>query len=142
VLSSVEEQIEHGRTVVTDGGLRMLRERLGLTRGAIADMLQTDVVTYTGWEKRPDTALWRATAARIGRFHVAAWRALGKLEEIEMDINLLHPLHVAASVTGVPQEVLLQWYREDRLPGEDLGVLGVWLYRDNLGEVNQIGDWD
>jgi len=142
VLSSVEEQIEHGRTVVADEGLRRLRTHLGLTRGAIADMLQTDVITYTGWEERPGTTLWRATAARIGRFHVAALRALEKLEEVDIHLNHLHPLHVAASVTGVPQEVLLQWYREDRLPGEDLGVLGVWLYREKLHTVSQIGDWD
>jgi len=140
--SSEESQIQHGRTVVTNSDLHALRTRLGLTRGAMADMLQTDVVTYTGWEARPDTVLWRATAARIGRFHVAAVRALKNFEEVDISLDRLHPLHVAASITGVPQEVLLQWYREDRLPGEDLGVLGVWLYRDSLSEVNQIGNWD
>jgi hypothetical protein len=49
----------------------------------------------------------------------------------------LVPLHIAASTLGLPQEVLLQWYRNERFEAVDLGILGLWIHRDKVQEIAQ-----
>jgi hypothetical protein len=132
-------RITEGRRVIAEGELRPLRETLALTRGAMADLLATDVATYTTWESKPGTKLWKSTAARVGVFYRSATRSLALLADEGVDLSVLLPLHVAATETGVPQEVLLRWHREGWLTGEDLGVLGLWVRRDDLAELTGPG---
>jgi len=124
-----------GREVVANEKLQLLRERLGLTRSAMAELLNTSIFTYSSWEKRPNTAVWPSTAGRIGRFYQAATRQLDILDEELISIGELMPLHGAASVLGVPQEVLFKQYREGQLEAVDLGILGLWVYRDYIEAI-------
>ena len=133
------EHEERGRAVVANGDLRRLRDRLGLTRTAMAELLHTSTLTYTGWESRPDRTLWPSTAERIGRFYTQAERALNELDE---DLGELLPFYLAATYAGLPQEILLRFYREGKVLGVDLGILGLWLHRDDLGKLSLDQDFE
>lgn len=122
-----------GREVVTEGKLYKLRERLKLSRNAMADMLHTSFITYTNWEQQPGVRLWPSTAARIGAFYKAA---TAELEEHEAHggepLHELMPFHMVATYCGVPQEQLLHWYRDGQFEAVDLGILGLWVHRDEM----------
>lgn len=131
------EEVRLGREVVAEGNLRPLREKLGLTRSAMAELLHTSMFTYSSWELRPNTVLWPSTAGRIGRFYRAATAQLEGLEADGIQLDELMPLHIASSLLGMPQELLFQWYREGKFNAVDLGILGLWLYRDEVKDIPQ-----
>lgn len=122
-----------GREAVANGELKQLRERLGMTRTAMAEMLHTSVYTYTSWERRgAEVRLWPSTAERIGRFVTSAQQVLDELGE---DLVELIPFYVAATYSGIPQEILLRWYREGQVPAVDMGILGLWIHKDDLANL-------
>ena len=126
-----------GREIVAQGKLQSLREQLHLTRSAMAELLHTSVFTYSSWESKPHTQIWPTTASRIGRFYESAVHQLQLLAEDGISMEELVPLHIAASTLGVPQELLFKWCREEKLETADLGVLGLWIYRDNIDYLNK-----
>ncbi len=128
------DDIELGRAVASDGRLATLRGRLGLSRQAVAELLHTSTLVYTSWEKRA-VRLWPQTAERVGRFYRIASEELQLLEDDGITLSKLMPLYLAASTIGVPQELLLQWYREGKFDAVDLGILGLWVHRDDLAEL-------
>lgn len=128
-----------GRELVLKGRLEDLRDRLGLTRSAMAQLLGMSPVTYTKCERRPDYAgsMWSNTAERLGRF---SWLARIQLEQLEtegVDLAQLMPLPVVATMSGIPQEVLMKWHREGAIATEDLGILGLWIYREDLHLIGE-----
>lgn len=127
--------VQLGRDVVNDGRLQALRETLGLTRNAIADLLYTTPTTYASWESDKPVRMWPQTAERVGRFFTHASAQLVSLREHDIKIDELMPLFQAASKIGVPQELLLKRYREGLFHAEDLGMLGLWVYRDEIEQV-------
>lgn len=130
-----------GRTAVATGALRPLREKLGLSRTAMAEYLYASVGTYTAWEENPSTTLWDVTADRIGRFMVSIKRQLALLQEEDIKIEDIIPLHLAASQLGIPQEVLMAKYREGFFDTVDLGILGLWLWRSDLPNLGVYPRW-
>ena len=131
-LPDQEEAVALGRAVVADGRLRQLRERLGITRSAMAEMLYTNAVTYKDWEAMPEVNLRPATANRVGRFYYIANLELELLHESGFSPEDLVPFHVVATQLGVPQELLLQWYRDGKVPAVEAGILGLWVVRSDL----------
>jgi DNA-binding XRE family transcriptional regulator len=134
VLISNDEAVMLGREVVADGRLKDLRERLGLTRFAMAEILQIAWPTYANWERRP-VALRRETAARVGRFYKSAILELGVLQEHDVNISDMIPFHVVATVLGIPQEQLLYRYRNGEFEATDMGILGLWVHQSDLNEL-------
>lgn len=130
-----EEAAELGRAVVADGRLKILRNRLRITRSAMAGLLHTNMVTYADWERRPEVRLRPATAQRVGRFYHAAIQELDLLAEYGLDTDGLVPFHIMATLLGMPQEVLLQWYREERFTAVDAGILGLWVKLEDLNRL-------
>lgn len=127
-----------GRAVVADGRLRELREGLGLSRFAMSELLHTAPRVYTAWEENPATRLWPATASRAGRFYTNAIAELAYVKDVlQVDVSTLVPLYMAASELGTTQELLLKWYRDGRFVAEDLGILGLWVYRDAIGGIRR-----
>lgn len=121
--------------MVADGRLKQLRERLGITRSAMAEMLHTNAVTYKDWEARPQVNLRPATAQRVGRFYYAASLELELLQESGFAPEDLVPFHVVATQLGIPQELLLQWYRDEKVMAVDAGILGLWVHRSDLATL-------
>lgn len=129
-----QEAIDLGREVVRDGRLKALRKRLGLTRNAMAELLQTAWPTYSAWESRP-VMLHVSTAARVGRFFTFATQELELLDEMNVDISNLVPFHLVATVLGTPQEHLLNRYRNGEIKAVDLGLLGLWMDKKDLAAL-------
>lgn len=135
MLPSPEQAIALGRSVVADGRLKQLREDLGITRRAMAELLHTNLMTYANWERRPDTNLREATASRVGRFFYLAQKELQLLQEAGL-VNML-PFHVVATQLGLPHELLLEWYREGRFEATDAGILGLWVRREDMAKLRR-----
>lgn len=135
MLPDPETCIDLGRLVVADGRLKALRNRLGITRSAMSELLYTNMVTYADWERRPNVNLRRNTAERVGRFYWTAKEQLEILEHEGYDPDDHVSLGVVSTKLGVAQEVLFQWYKEGRLPAVDAGLLGLWVSRDDLARL-------
>lgn len=133
-----QEHTTHGRTLVSTGGLTQLRERLGLTRSAMAELLHMSPVTYIRCED-PGTAfkMWASTAERLGRFAYLARITMERLESEGIYLSELTPLHIVARDYAFPQELLLSWFREGCLLAEDLGILGVWIRKADLWQLQE-----
>jgi len=125
---------EQGKQAISRRMLEPLREYLGLSRSAMADILHTSPITYTQWEVEPDTRIWPSTAQRVGAFYKAAKREITLYEKDHGKGSLknLVPFHVVATYCGLPNELLLQWHREGRFAAVDLGVLGLWIERNEI----------
>ena len=124
---------ELGQEVVDDGRLEALRRLLRWSLNAMAEALHTSPQTYSTWERRRDQIkLWPASANRVGQFYVQAHVVLNHLLADGINLGELGPFHVAASQLGLPQEVLLERHRSGELPAEDLGILGLWIHKDDL----------
>lgn len=133
-----DEWISLGREVVADGQLGVLRRHLGLNRNSMAYLLQTTVAIYTSWEQNHSKKIRPATAARIGRFYYLAQRQMELLAEEDIKISLLMPLHHAITLLGVPQELMVKMYRRGDFEAVDLGILGLWLYEEDLEEIREL----
>ena len=128
---------ELGRKAVANGDLKRLRKELGLNRSSMAELLRTSMVTYTAWE-RGDVRLWPVTAERIGRFCSIARKHLDLLYDAEIELSEPPPLHHATVALGVPQELLLKRVKEKDIDVEDLGILGMWLYKEDLERIREV----
>lgn len=125
----VAQEVEYGRMVVQEGGLKTLREILGLSRTAMANMLYTSADVYTNWELWTEVQLHPWTAARIGRFYKNAMYQVEYLIEEGINPKDIMPLNHLAGQLAVPLENLFNRYRRGELECLDLGVLGLWVKR-------------
>jgi len=128
-MGDIAGDVEYGRMVVQEGGLKVLRELLNLSRNAMAELMYVAVDTYTNWEIWPEAKLWPQNAGRIGRFYRNAMFQVEYLIEEGIDPRTLMPLHQLAVVTGTAQEILTKRYRNGQLDAIDLGILGLWVKR-------------
>ena len=126
---------ELGREVVRNGQLQVLRERLGLTRNAMAELLYISAFTYSNWERRHTVELWPGTAQRVGRFYRIATTQLQVLEESGVTLTNLIPFHLVATKLGLPQELLLRMYRDGEVDAVEAGILGLWVEQAELARL-------
>lgn len=133
---TLEDATKLGQAVVSDDRLMTLRTTLGITRAAMAELLHTSPVTYARWEKEGgNVTLRKATALRVGRFYHAAVKALELIQSYGYDPSELIPFHLVATQLGIPQEQLLERYRNGEVDGIDAGILGLWLHKSDLQEL-------
>jgi DNA-binding XRE family transcriptional regulator len=127
-----------GYRAVRLGQLGKMRERLGLSRNAMSDLLYTSPQTYNTWEDYPGTRIRPETAMKVGRFMLHSKKQLAVLREHKINLKKLMPLHDVAGQLGVSHELLIRRYREGLFEAEDLGLLGLWVYRADLDVVASI----
>ena len=127
---------DRGRQVVRDGLLTALRKRLKLSKSAMAVMLYASPITYARWEADPEVRIWADTASKIGRFYDAAMAQLDAADAEGINLEDKIPFHIAATLLGVPQELLLRKYREGEVHATDLGILGLWVDRADMKKVS------
>lgn len=121
-----------GYQVVREGLLGQLRARVGFPRMLMAELLYTTIPVYTSWELVPTTRIRKQSAERIGRFYRSAMAQLQILKEEGVEISELVPWHQVAMHYHITQEVLMKRYRAGEVEGIDLGVLGLWGYKEDL----------
>lgn len=127
----------YGRQAWENGELEGMREHLGLSRNAMAEFLGTSQATYKTWEEGT-VNMYRSTFQRIGRFLLLAYRQLDYLAQHEVDVSTLIPLHKVAGQLGVPAEILMARYREGLFTADDLGILGLWVDREDVELITEI----
>jgi hypothetical protein len=90
--------------------------------------------TYNKCEDDPDSSrhVWASTAERLGRFVYLMEIHMDRLAEEGISLADMVPFHVVALQYGLPQEVLLHWQRQEHIHLEDLGVLGLWMRKEDL----------
>jgi hypothetical protein len=135
------EHEQAGRDLVVTRNLVKLRNRLGFTRTAMAELLDLSPITYYRCEDQPliGHRIWRTTAVRLGRFAYLAEITLRELEYMGTPIQALTPLRQVAVETGWTQEVLFNWYREEKITCWDLGILGLWVHDEDLHLISNAG---
>lgn len=122
-----------GREIIADGRLQRLRESLGLSRAAMAEMLYVSNFTYAQWERKGEEVKpWVATAERVARFYETACDELSLLADAGIDISGMLPFHIAATMLGLPQEMLLDHYRRGLVKAIDAGILGLWVQLEDI----------
>lgn len=124
--------IRLGREVITDGRLRALRERLKLSSNLMSELFHISQITYARWEKRGGDHLKPSAAERIGRVYTQITATLDQLQRDGIKIDDLIPFHLTAAAAGIPNELLLQRYRAGEFEAVDLGILGLWVHREDL----------
>lgn len=128
------EKVRRGQEIVSSGNLRDLRNRIGFSKGAMAELIGCSAITYVRWERGPvEHALWPHHAINIATVADQIDLIMKQLADENVVLARYRPLHVAAARYGIPQEVLLSRYREGGIEGLDLGILGLWLARDEGG---------
>lgn len=133
-----QETMAVGYRAVQLGQLGRMRLRLGLSRNAMSDLLYTSPQTYNTWEDYPGTRIRPETAMKVGRFMVHSKKQLAILREHKINLKKLMPLHDVAGQLGVSHELLIHRYREGLFEAEDLGLLGLWVYKSDLDHVATI----
>jgi hypothetical protein len=99
-------------------------------------LLYTSPITYSSWERKPEARMWVSTAEKIARFYDAAMLQVKMAEEDGVKLENLLPFHIAATMLGVPQELLLRKYREGEVHATDLGILGLWVDKADMKKVS------
>ncbi len=127
----------YGRRRWEEGDLLAMRTRLNLTRNAMAEFLGTSQATYKTWEEGT-VNMYASTFQRIGRFLLHAERQLEWLASYDVSIDDLVPLHSVAGQLGVPHEVLIQRYRDKLFTADDLGILGLWVDKEDVALIAEV----
>ena len=119
-----------GRRVVKDGSLAKLRKDLRPVseHDVRVPPHKPDHVLDVG-EETETSDCGRQQPCGSVRFYQQATLAL---EESPAPLDKLLPFHLAATLLGIPQELLLSRYRKHEVSGVDLGILGLWIWRDDL----------
>lgn len=131
----MDERHEYGTELVRSGKLQALRKELGMSKAAMAGLLNVSPVTYASWEKKNNQQLWPTSASKVARFFDAATQQLETIRAEGVNLTDIVPMHLAAAAMGVPNELLFHRYRDGTLKCVDLGVLGLWVVRSELKEL-------
>lgn len=124
-----------GREAVERGLLRQLRIQLGLPQAVMADLLGVDPARYRLWEQSPATRLWTKSAIKVGRFYRSATSQLRILEQQGVPVADLMPFMAVAPRLGMTHEGLMREYRDGYVKAVDLGVLGLWMRKEDFEEI-------
>lgn len=125
--ADLTSKAERGIDIARNGSLQYLRNRLGFSRAAMAELLHCSALTYTRWEQGPVRTIRPPLAIRITNLHEQAWLVLDQLAGEGVVLADYVPLYLLASRRGLPQEVLLARVREGEVECLDLGILGMWV---------------
>lgn len=125
---SDELLVRIGFSVATQGALVKLRDRLGLSRTALAALIGTSPDSLRKWETGKQ-GMKRTSAMQVGSWWTAAQKELDKYELSGHDIYELTPVSNVVWQLGVSLATIMRWCTEGELDHEDLGVLGLFIYK-------------
>lgn len=129
--------IQLGLTATLSGDLRRLREKVHLSRNAQAHLMEVTPDALKRWEEA-EQGMNRASALRVGEWYWAAERAIDDAVSGGIDLDQLVPLATAAQHLAMPAEEILKKCQTRDLRCEDLGVLGVYIYRSYIPSLGPL----
>lgn len=117
-----------GTSVTLGGDLAVVRETFHLTRNAQAHLIGVTPDALRRWETG-DQGMNTESALRVGEWYWGAMRVLDNLQLDGIDIRDLVPCTTAAQYLGVSVLEISEKCQSGGLRCEDLGVLGLYVYR-------------
>lgn len=120
---------EAGYAAVLGGDLARLRDKLTMTRNAQARLIGVEGESLRRWESL-ERGMNIDTAIRVGEWLWGAEKALKSLPDLAY--QELIPISSAARKKGIPAEDLEAACDRGEFPCERLGVLGTFVYRDQV----------
>lgn len=125
-----DDLVKLGLNAAFHGQLSEMRKVTGLSRAGMADLIGVTSEALREWEALRRT-MTMATALRIGEWFWAAQKVIDNAGD-PIDFSILMPGGGACMMFNVPAEGLLEYLKWKQIDHEDLGVLGVFVYRDQI----------
>lgn len=125
-----DDLVKLGLNAAFHGQLSDMRKVTGLSRAGMADLIGVTSEALREWEALRRT-MTLATALRVGEWFWAAEKVIDNAGD-PIDFSLLIPGAGACMMLNVPADELREHLRYKGLDHEDLGVLGVFVYRDQI----------
>lgn len=125
------ELIRLGMISTVGGDLRRLRDKVHLSRNAQARLMEVTPDALKRWEDAGQ-GMNSESALRVGEWVWAAERAIADLEASGVNMAELVPLSTACQHLSMSAEDVAAKCRTAALRCEDLGVLGVYVYREYI----------
>lgn len=127
-MDTSDELARIGFNVATQGDLVCLRDRLGLSRTALAALIGTSPDSLRKWETGKQ-GMKRTSAIEIGRWWQSAQAELKLYEQSGRQIEELLPVANVVWKLGVSLATIIRWCKSGELDYEDFGVLGLFIYK-------------
>ena len=125
------ELIRLGMKATIGGELRQLRDRVHLSRNAQARLMEVTPDALRRWEEA-EQGMNSDSALRVGEWMWGARKVIADLEANGVDLNELVPLSTASQHLSMSADDVMEKCRTAALRCEDLGVLGVYVYRSYI----------
>lgn len=130
-----QELVKLGALVTVNGDLEKIREVFHLTRNAQAHLIGVTPDALRRWESG-DQGMNTESALRVGEWY---WGAQVVLDHLQLDgirTEALVPATMAAQYLGLSMEEIDEKCQGGALRCEDLGVLGLHVYRSSIPRLS------
>lgn len=131
--------IRLGLDATLSGDLRRLREKVHLSRNAQALLMEVTPDALKRWEEA-EQGMNRQSALRVGEWFWAAQEAVKAAEADGVDLDQLVPLSTACQHLAMSAEEVQAKCQTKDLRCEDLGVLGLYIYRTHIPSLGPLED--
>lgn len=125
-----DDLVKLGLNAVLDGRLSDMRTKTGLSRHGMARLIGVDPQALREWE-RLERMMTLVTAERVGRWFDQAEEAIDN-GGIPIDFTQMIPASGAAMLLNIHESLLASKLAKDHLEFERFGVLGLFVYRDQI----------
>lgn len=129
--------IRLGLDATLSGDLRRLREKVHLSRNAQALLMDVTPDALKRWEEA-EQGMNRQSALRVGEWYWAAQNVLDHLDEDNVDLDEIVPLSTASQHLAMSAEEVQEKCQTGDLRCEDLGVLGIYVYRTYIPSLGPL----
>lgn len=129
--ASAEELRRLGVQVTVSGDLARFRAKTRLTKNTMAHLLGVSIGALSAYE-RAERAITKDVALRIGEWYWGACVALKDALDNGIPVHAMIPIPQAAQHLNVPVADVEQRCRFGSLRCESLGVMGYFVYADDL----------
>jgi len=129
-MSTRPDVVALGMRVVFDGNLQEMRRDLNMSRTGMAALIGVSPESLRKWESGKQ-GMKLSTAIKVAKWWLDAQEALDKLPE-DTNLSDLVPMVAVVAHLGVSQQRVKAWCDKGEMRYEDLGVLGYFIYRDEV----------
>ena len=133
------ELIRLGLDATLSGDLRRLRDKVHLSRNAMALLMEVTPDALKRWEEAAQ-GMNSNSALRVGEWFWAARKAVTAAEADGVNLDQLVPLSTACQHLAMSAEDVEAKCQTGDLRCEDMGVLGMYVYRTHIPSLGPLED--